>query len=61
MKGVDKTRGQRARALMERLGLTLPQQPQGSLTFGEGKVTPFKPYNGMTGGAANIQNNNQEY
>ena len=46
MSGVDKTRGQRAKALMQNLGLTTPQQetPQ---TFWNTKVTPFKPYNGI--------------
>lgn len=55
MSKVDKSRGQQARNIMERLGLKLPQQKIQS--FGETKTGISSTYNGLTGGATNINNN----
>lgn len=53
MSKVDKSRGQQAKNIMERLGLTLPQQ--NSQVLGETTANPNQTYNGLTGGASNIK------
>ena len=54
MSKVDKSRGQQAKNIMERLGLTLPQQ--NSQVLGETTANPHQTYNGSTGGASDIKN-----